>query len=263
MSKKRSKRTNIRWGHAAHTFLNVIFVLAVAFLVGIGLTPIALLLVLLSKWRIFAVQPHHWLVNMRSNSPDLIVGLSFVIFLSQVGDNITSTPPQLGDYLATALWIILYIGWLLYLKPKTSSVAVAAQAMVSQFMGLTALFWISTSLPEVFVVLGAWFIASVSAQHFLNGYDEPLAKPMSIIWGLFVAQMAWLLNRWSVFFKITDNLIIPQIALVTGVLGYTLATLYHLEQTGKLNKRLTRRYVILAVVALMVIMRFTEWSNVR
>lgn len=250
MSKKRNKRPNVRWGHVAHSLLNVALVLIVAFLVSIGLTPMAILLVILSKWRIFAVQPHHWLINMRSNSPDLIVGLSFVVFMSQANSG-----------MAMLLWVVLYIGWLLYLKPRTSPAAVGAQAMISEFMGLTALFWLADSLPEVIIVLGAWFIASVSAQHFLNGYDEPLSKAMSIIWGLFVAQLAFVLDRWLIVYPITENIIIPQIAVVTGVLGYVLATLYHLNQIGKLNKKLVRRYVIFATIALAIIIVLSSWTN--
>lgn len=247
---KKTKRKFIRWSLGAYRLLNIGLVLVVAFLVSIGLIPIAILLVILSKWRVLAVQPHHWIVNIRSNSPDLIVGLSFVVFMAQ-SDAIA----------ATLLWVLLYIGWLLYLKPKTDPAYVGSQAMISQFMGLTALFWVSDSLPDVVIVLGAWFIASVSAQHYLNGYDEPLTKVMSIIWALFVAQLAWLLNRWLVVYPVTDNLIIPQIAVVTSVLGYIAATIYHLSQSGKLSKKIARRYVVLGTIALAVIIVFSNWTN--
>ncbi len=240
---------NIRWSLWAYRLLNVGLVLATAFLVNIGLVPIAVLLVVLSKWRVFAVQPHHWLVNIRSNSPDLIVGLSFVVFMAQAQSAV-----------ATTLWVILYTGWLLFLKPKTDPAYVGAQAMISQFMGLTALFWAADNLPEVSIVLGAWFIASVSAQHYLNGYDEPLTKVMSIIWALFVAQLAWLLNRWLVVYPLTENLVIPQIAVVTAVLGYVAATIYHLTQSKKLNKKLMRRYLALGVVALAVVILISNWT---
>ncbi len=245
----KTKRKFIRWSLGAYRLLNIGLVLVVAFLISIGLTPIAILLVVLSKWRVLAVQPHHWMVNIRSNSPDLIVGLSFVVFMAQS-----------NSLLATLLWIVLYISWLLYLKPKTEPTYVGSQAMISQFMGLTALFWVADSLPDVLVILGAWFIASVSAQHYLNGYDEPLTKVMSIIWALFVAQLAWLLNRWLIVYPVTEHLIIPQIAIITGVLGYVAATMYHLAQSGKLNKKLIRKYVILGTIALAVIIIFSNWT---
>lgn len=248
MAKKRQIKT-ARKGQLAHSLLNVGLVLVVAFLVWIGLTPIALLVVLLSKWRVFAVQPHHWLVNVRSNSPDLIVQLSFVIFMSQA-----------GSFLAWTLWILLYMGWLLYLKPKTDPKFVGAQAMISQVMGLTALFWVSDNLFEVFVVLGSWFIAYVSAQHFLNGYDEPLTRVISIIWALFVAELSWVLYRWLIVYPITDNIIIPQITVVTALIGYVAATLYHLKQAGKLSKKFQRRYITLGVVALAAIILISNWT---
>lgn len=250
MNRIRRKKTIVSRGKVAHAALNIALVLAVALLVSTGLTPVAILLVVLSKWRVMAVQPHHWLVNLRSNSPDLIVGLSFVVFMSQANSGF-----------AMALWIILYIVWLLYLKPKNDPTFVGAQAMVSQLMGLTALFWLSDSIPEVLVVLGAWFIALVSAQHFLNGYDEPLAKVISTIWALFVAQLAWLMNRWLIVYPITENIIIPQITVITALLSYVLATLYHLSQSGKLNKKLSRRYIGLGIIALMLIIAFSSWTN--
>jgi hypothetical protein len=249
MAKKR-QINSARRGQLAHALLNVGLVLVTAFLVFIGLTPIALLVVLISKWRVFAVQPHHWLVNVRSNSPDLIVQLSFVIFMSQA-----------EDFFAWVLWIGLYMGWLLYLKPKTDPKFVGAQAMLSQFMGLTALFWISDDIFEIFVVLGSWFIAYVSAQHFLNGYDEPLTRVISIIWALFVAELAWVMYRWLIVYPITDNIIIPQISVVTALLGYVVATLYHLKQAGKLNKKLQRRYIALGVVALVTVILISNWTH--
>lgn len=252
MRKKNKKVTNIRWSHAAYIALNIGLVLVIAGLVSIGLTPLAIMLVILSKWRMFAVQPRHWLVNIRANSPDLIVNLSFVVFMSQA-----QTEP------AMILWILLYIGWLLYLKPQTDPGYVGAQALASLFMGLTALFWLSDSLPEFVVVLGAWAIAYVSAFHYLNGYDEPFSRVLSILWALFIAQLAWLLNRWLIVYPVTENILIPQIAVVSSVIGYVSATLYHLDQSGKLNKKLRRRYITLGFAILLVVIIFGSqgWTN--
>src|SRR5665811_706369 len=123
MRKKIRQITNLRWSHAIYVALNVGLVLVIAALVSIGLTPLAIILVLISKWRMFAVQPRHWLVNIRSNSPDLIVGLSFVVFMSQAQSS-----------WAMLLWIVLYIAWILLLKPKTDPGYVGAQALASMFM---------------------------------------------------------------------------------------------------------------------------------
>jgi len=250
MRKKIRQITNLRWSHAAYIALNIGLVLVVAFLVSIGLTPLAFILIIISKWRMFAVQPRHWLVNIRSNSPDLIVGLSFVVFMSQASSNITTT-----------LWIVLYIAWLLLLKPKIEPAYVGAQALVSLFMGLTSLFWLADSLPEIVVVMGAWFVASVSALHFLNGYDEPFSRIISVMWALFIAELAWLMNRWLIVYPVTESVMIPQIAIVATIIGYISGTMYHLEQIGKLNKKLRRRYLVLGFVILLVIIIFSNWTN--
>lgn len=252
MRKKIRQITNIRWSHAIYVALNVGLVLVVALLVSLGLTPLAIILVFISKWRMFAVQPRHWLVNIRSNSPDLIVGMSFVVFMSQAQTSVVM-----------ALWIILYTLWLLLLKPRADSISVGTQALVSLFMGLTALFWLADSLPEIIVVLGAWFIASVSALHFLNGYDEPFSRIISVLWALFIAQLAWLMNRWLIVYPITESILIPQIAIVSSVIGYISGTLYHLNQIGKLSEKLKRRYIILGFVILFVLIIFGSagWTN--
>lgn len=250
MRKKTRQLTKIRWSYIAHAALNIGLVLAVTLLVNLELMPLAIILVLLSKWRMFAVQPRHWLVNIRSNSPDLVVGLSFVIFISQSESGIV-----------TAIWMILYVAWLLLLKPQTEPSYIGAQALTSLFMGLTALFWLSDTLPEIVVVIGAWFIASVSALHYLNGYDEPFSRVISAIWALFIAELAWLMNRWLIVYPVTESILIPQIAVVSGVTGYISATIYHLNQIGKLNTKLRRRYILLGFVIIVTLIIFSKWTS--
>jgi len=250
MPKPKQPISSIRWGKLAHGALNAALAAGVALLVKLELTPVAIGLVLLSKWRVFAVQPRHWLINLRSNSPDIIVGLSFVVFMAQAASDAT-----------LALWALLYGLWLLWLKPQTDPRFVGAQALASLFMGLTALFWMADYLPEALVVLGTWFIAYVSAQHYLNGYDENLYRVMSAVWGLFMAELAWIMHRWLVVYPVTGDILIPQISVVGAVSGYILATLYHLRQSGKLNRKITRRYVLVGYVILVAVIIFSKWTN--
>ena len=98
----------------------------------IKLQPItALLMVIVSKWRIFAVKPRYWLPNIRANGVDLIVAFSYLIFIYQA----LSRPG-----LIQLIIIVLYGIWLIVIKPKSSSLFIGIQALLGQFIGLMALF---------------------------------------------------------------------------------------------------------------------------
>ena len=63
-----------------HIVLNILLGVGSIFLTTItGSFGLGLLLVLVSKWRIFAVRPRYWLLNIKSSLVDLIVGFSFVL----------------------------------------------------------------------------------------------------------------------------------------------------------------------------------------
>lgn len=52
---------------------------------------IGLILVIVSKWRIFAVNHRYWLLNIRSSLVDFIVGISFVLLAYYVPDSALDT----------------------------------------------------------------------------------------------------------------------------------------------------------------------------
>jgi len=216
-----------------------------------NLVPVALLLVLLGKWRIFAVQPRHWLANLRTNTPDLIVGLSFLTFM------VKSTTD-----LGLALAAVLYAGWLLFIKPSSTSFMVGVQAMISQLLGLTALFWYADNISETLVILASWAIAVLSARHFLSAFEEPLARIMSMVWGLFVAQLTWLLNRWLIVYTIFEdrNIVLPQIVLVVGAIAFMVSSLYSLHHSQNLRKQYIRRYLAYTWIILLIIIIFSDWT---
>ena len=63
-----------------HIFLNILLgVGAVLITVLSGSPLLGLLLVLVSKWRIFAVRARYFFLNLKSNLVDLIVGVSVVL----------------------------------------------------------------------------------------------------------------------------------------------------------------------------------------
>src|ERR1700712_1355974 len=83
-----------------HLGLVLILPLAIFVLVRLNFVQLALSVVVLSKWRMFAVRPRFWAANIRANAVDLMVGLSSVIFMEHSG------------ILLQLMWAGLYAVWL-------------------------------------------------------------------------------------------------------------------------------------------------------
>ena len=182
-SKRRSALSTV-----VYNALNVGLAVAILVVVQTAGSPLpAMLLVLLSKWRVLAVRPRYWAANIQANLVDLIVSISYVVFL----------------YGATeSLWLqivltLLYIAWLLILKPKSRRTAVVSQAGVAVFVGVTALFMVSYAWPVSLVVLVMWLIGYASARHVLGAYSEMHTMLLSLVWGLVIAELGWLTYHWA------------------------------------------------------------------
>jgi hypothetical protein len=157
----------------------------------------------------------------------------------------------------------MYILWLIWLKPKSSQLAVGAQSLSTMFIGLSALFWLSDDLNEVFIVLGGWLIGLSAARHFLSHFEEPLIQVMSLGWALIVAELVWLSNRWLIIYPVSSDLVIPQPAVTLTLISYVSGTLYYLAQKGNLKRSIVRNYLVIACVILLVIMSTADWNIVN
>jgi len=153
-----------RIAHGIYLAQNLAIPALIYFLVSRELSLVAYITVLISKWRIFAVSPHFWLPNIRSNASDIIVGLSTVALMS-------SSPVGQSPYLQIVL-VFLYAVWLLIIKPRSGNMIVAAQAFIAQFYGLTALFLLADhAISEAWswiVIPAAWLVGRSAARHFLS-----------------------------------------------------------------------------------------------
>lgn len=211
-----------------YILLNVGLALGALLLVYLfpDLPVLAYLLVFLSKWRVLAVRPRFWWDNFQANFLDLLLGLSVVTMLWQAK----------GVFVLQVVIAILYVLWLVILKPMTSRVAVETQAAVAQFVAITALFSASFMWPSWLVVLGMWVIGYISARHTLGAFEEDDITLLSLLWGLFVAELGWLAYHWTIAYSIvmTDSVFkIPQIAIIVTVLSYFTARMYNLYVSKK------------------------------
>lgn len=234
--------------HILHLLLNTLLPLAVLLFIRLEVVYLAVGIVLLSKWRMFAVRPRYWLPNLRSNLVDIFVGLSVVAFM-----NGTNT------LWVQVVWTLLYVLWLVWLKPKSQQIAVMAQALIAQTVVLIAFYGAfkgDTGNALLMYVLVVWLVCYASARHFLGAFDEPLIRPISQIWAWFGAMMAWVTGHWLV-----QYLFLPQIALVLTVLGYGLATMYYLDKNDKLKSTLKTQLIGVTGLLLLIIIIFSDWKD--
>jgi hypothetical protein len=203
------------------------------------------LLIFLSKWRMFAVRPRYWLANLISNGVDIIVAISFVLFMA----NSSVTWWQL-------FWAAMWAVWLIWLKPKSDVFNVSMQAMLGQLLGLFVLYLKFGDNALLVLVAGTWLIAYIAARHFLTSFDEPLTALVSHIWAFFSASLAFILGHWLLFYGT-----IPQIIIILTTVGYCLGALYYLEATDRLNFLLQRQLLVIMGAVLLVVIVLSDWTG--
>lgn len=199
--------------------LNVAFAIATLVIVLAIDSPLpAFALVLLSKWRILAVRPRYWFVNIQTNLVDIIVSLSLVILLYAAG----------GALAVQIILTALYIVWLLYVKPKSKKMFVAIQAGTAVFMGVTALMIVSYDWIASAVVLIMWLIGYSAARHVVSSYDEPHTSFYSLAWGFVFAELGWLGYHWTFAYTIpgAGDIKLSQIALITLAISFLAERVY-------------------------------------
>jgi hypothetical protein len=227
-----------------HLLLVVILPILTLVLVRLNFVQLALSVIVLSKWRMFAVKPRFWAANVRANAVDMMVGLSLVLFMAHAG------------LVWQILWAVLYGFWLLSIKPRSDSLGVTAQAFIGQILALSALYLVWGNGPVYGLTFLTGLFCFLAARHFLDNFDEPYARMLAYVWGYFGAALAWLLSHWLLFYKG-----LAQPTLLLSVLGYGLALLYYLDHEDKLNKGLRRQFIFIMVAVVMVVLAFSDWGD--
>lgn len=228
-----------------HLVLLALLPFALFVLVRIHFIQLAFILIVLSKWRMFAVRPRFWVANIRANSVDIIVGLSALTLMLQS-----------GSLLWQAVWAVAYAVWLIFLKPQSSLFMTAVQAAVGFLAGLSALYIAWSDGPLYGMVFATGLICYLVARHFFDSFEEPYAKFLSYLWGYFGAALMWVLGHWLLFY---GNIAQPTVLLVA--LGYGLAALYYLDHFDKLSVALRRQFVFIMVAIVFIVLAFSNWGN--
>lgn len=203
---KSSKRRSLL-SELAYIALNVALAAAILAVVVVTESVLAgMALVLLSKWRVFAVRSRYWMANIKANLVDTIVGFSVVILIAAAA----------GAFAAQCVLALLYVVWLLFVKPRSKRVFVVIQAFTAVFLGVTALMTVSYDWLSSVVVIFMWMIGYASARHILSTYQESHSSFYSLIVGLVYAELGWLAYHWTFAYDLPlfGAVKIPQIALI-------------------------------------------------
>lgn len=207
---KTARRRSL-FSEIVYIVLNILLALAIFATVVITASPwYAFALVFLSKWRVFAVRTRYWLANIRANMIDAIVGFSIVVFMYAATGSLVS---QVG-------LTILYIIWLLLIKPRSRRVFIVIQAGVGMLFGIGAVMQLSANWPAVLVVLLTWAIGYSAARHVLSVEHETHLNFLSLVWGFVVAEIAWLSYHWTIGYNMPGSIQLAQATIIIVLLSF-------------------------------------------
>lgn len=242
---KRSKLSDI-----VYIILNIALAAGVLWLTILFQPPyLAYLLVVLSKWRVFAVRLRYWWANLQTNTVDLLVGISAVTLIWQAN----------GIFLIQLLLAVLYAAWLLILKPRSKRIYMLWQAGAAQFLSLMALFSVAHYLDSALIVAFCFIIGYVCTRHVLLAYDEHDLVVPSLVWGFFMAELGWLSYHWTTAYLLGANLLLPQISIIAALFGFIAVKFYDaMYHDAPLNKAL--KAPALFSMAILAILLFSELS---
>ena len=125
--------------------------------------------------------------------------------------------------LLLAIGTLLYIFWLLVIKPRSKRKYMVAQAGVAVLLGTWALYMVSFNWPVSTVVLSMWVIGFSAARHVLSSYDEEThSLLLSLVWGLTLAEIGWVAYHWTIAYSLplTGGLMLPQVAIIAPLVSF-------------------------------------------
>lgn len=235
---------------ALHVILNLMLaVVSIVVTVITGNCIIGLILVVISKWRVFAVNHRYWLLNLRANLVDFIVGISFILLAYAAGTNFLPVHYVL---------IFGYAVWLIIIKPKSSPAFTTAQAIIAALLGATAASILTATLDSAILVAACFVIGFAVSHHIVIQNNEPDYRFIASICGLVFAEVAWLSHSWLIIYTIAKTgICLSQLGIILAVLTFAFYKIY--DYASKHNHKIRFTEVALpivfsvAVIAVLVI----------
>lgn len=238
--------------NALSTFLHIVLNI----LLGVGsilITVISgswifgVLLVFLSKWRIFAVRPRYWFLNIKSNLVDIIVGISLVLLAYFAGTELI-----LVHYILAAFYVI----WLIFIKPMSKETGTIVQSLCAIFLGSTAAIIASASIDSIVIVLAEFIIGYGASRHLFAQNTEGNFALMAIVCGLLCSETAWICHSWTIIYTFASTgIIIPQLALILTVAAFSFIKVFYsiLKNDGKLKWQNIAAPTIFGILTIAII----------
>ncbi len=236
---------------ALHWLLRLGLPLFLLWIVSLNLTPVAFILVILTKWRVLAVKYHWWWSRIRANVVDIFVGLSLVSFMDYA----------VGNLKLQLMWVALYIGWLVLLKPLSSVNWKIAQGLVGQTLGVSVLIY-STQFPQqalspATIIIGAWAVSYFAARHTVGGFKPSAFKTSwPIVWGLFSAQLIVVLWHWQLWLWF-----IPQFVMLQLVINIPVIIAARLHLDGRLRPPTKPQLLGFTIALVSLILLLSDWQS--
>ena len=199
--------------NAVHILLNILLGMGAVLITVFSANPaIGIVLVVMSKWRVFAVRRRYLLINIKSNLVDFIVGLSVVILSYYAGSSLM--PVHI-------ILMAAYVICLTVIKPMSSESATLAQSLIAVFLGISASTIMTANLDPTVAVLLAFLIGYAASRHVLVQTESDNFVLTTMACGLVFAEIAWLCHSWEIIYSFSNTGIkIPQAAIILTIFAF-------------------------------------------
>lgn len=196
-----------------HIFLNIMLGVGAVLVTVLSASPVlGLLLVLVSKWRVFAVRGRYLWLNIKSNLVDIIMGVSVVLLAYYAGTEFLPV-----DFILAAFYCI----WLLFIKPMSSEKATLVQSLIAVFLGMSAAAIMAANLDAIVLVLLAFLVGYAASRHILVQSSDKDFTLTTLVCGLVFSEIAWLCQSWAIIYTFgASGVRIPQIAIILTIFAF-------------------------------------------
>ncbi len=246
-------------GSAMHIILNLALVVASTVLTVIsGNWIFGVLLVILSKWRVIAVRPRYWWLNIKSNLVDFIVGISLVLLVYYSGTDSISP----WHIILTAIYAI----WLVVIKPQTSMLFVQIQAAFAVFFGTFAATLATAHVDPLMGCVISFIVGFSACRHILMQTDDRDFTLTTFISGLLFSELSWIFYHWAIVYRlqIFDTIIaIPQLPIATTLIAFMFSRGYSsaLRHDGKIRSEDIVMPVVFSTLLMLLMIFFFSKAN--
>ena len=183
--------------NAVHIFLNILLGMMAVLVTVFSANPaLGIVLVVMSKWRVFAVRSRYLLINIKSNLVDFIVGLSVVLLSFYAGSSLL--PVHI-------ILMAVYVVWLTVIKPMSSENANLVQALVAVFLGISASTIMTANLDATVAILLAFLIGYAASRHVLVQTETEHFGLTTMACGLVFAEIALLCHSWAIIYSFGET----------------------------------------------------------